>query len=98
MTLPEKSLFTIKETCEHLALSRSSVQRLINEGQLTRVHPRPRSARITRESLCAHLERARTPGAVAASIQAGVQAKADQTQAAQQKKRGGLLSRWGITG
>lgn len=98
MTLPEKTLFTTKEACQHLALSQSSVRRLIEEGQLAKVYPRPRAMRITRESLSAHLARAQTPGAVAASIQAGAQAKADQAQATQEKKRGGLLSRWGIGG
>lgn len=42
MTLPDKALFTIKEAGEHLALSRVSVYRLIDEGMLTRVYPRPR--------------------------------------------------------
>ena len=49
MTLPDKALFTIKEAGEHLALSRASVYRLIDEGMLTRVYPRPRCARITRK-------------------------------------------------
>ena len=64
MTLPEKALFTIKEAGEHLALSRATVYRLIDEGQLERVYPRQKAARITRESLAALLEKARTPGAV----------------------------------
>ncbi|MDV6376577.1 helix-turn-helix transcriptional regulator [Deinococcus arenicola] len=102
MTLPDKALFTIRETCEHLALSRSSIQRLINEGQLTRVHPRPKAARITRESLAAHLTRSATPGAVrAASVQGSAtqaQARATAAGKVKQEKKKGLLSRWGLTG
>lgn len=102
MTLPDKALFTTKEACQVLALSQSSVRRLIEEGQLSKVYPRPRSMRITRESLAAHLEKAATPGAVRSSIEATTaaqaQARAMVEQEQAQKKRGGLLSRWGLGG
>ena len=55
MELPDKALFTIKETGQHLALSRATVYRLIKDGLLEVKHPTPRSTRITRESLAAHL-------------------------------------------
>jgi Helix-turn-helix domain len=98
MTLPEKALFTLKEAGEHLSLSPSSIHRLINEGQLTRVHPRPRASRITRESLAAHLERSATPGAVVESIKANAQAKEQGKNETKKKKLGGLLERWGLVG
>lgn len=101
MTLPDKALFTIPEAMDHLALSRASIYRLIEEGQLQRVHPRPRAARITRESLHALLHRSAQPGAVAASTQAGQQ-RAAQARAAheqqQQERKKGLLARWGLGG
>ena len=98
MTLPAKALFTIEEAMGHLALSRASIYRLIAEGQLTRVHPRPRAARITRESLVALLEKSATPGAVAAARQASGQARDVAQQEQKQEKRRGLLGRWGLGG
>lgn len=100
MTIPQKALFTIKEAGEHLALSRASVYRLIDDGQLVRVYPRQRAARITRESLAAHLERSATPGAVAASIEQQAQARAAaaaQVERQQQEaKKKSLGDRWGL--
>lgn len=102
MTPPEKALYTIKEACEVLALSKSSVQRLINEGQLTRVYPRPRSSRITRESLAAHLAKSSDRAAVRAAAttgqQAQAQARAVVEQEVRQEKKKGILSRWGLGG
>ena len=103
MTLPDKALFTIKEAGEHLALSRASVYRLIDEGMLTRVYPRPRCARITRESLSAHLVRAQEGSdAVRQAAELGRANRKEQhaQQAAQQEaqKRGGFLARFGLFG
>lgn len=102
MTLPDKTLFSTAEVCDLLSLSQSSVRRLIAEGQLSKVYPRPRAMRITRESLSAHLTRAAQPGAVAESSRAGQLAQAEAKVRARTetkaKKRGGLLSRWGIGG
>lgn len=98
MTLPDKALFTLAEVRVHLALSKFSVQRLINDGQLTRVHPRPRAARITRESLAALLERSADQAAMQATSQAKAQARAAATAETKTEKKKGLLSRWGLTG
>lgn len=102
MTLPDKALFTTKEACQHLALSQSSVRRLIAEGQLSKVYPRPRSMRITRESLAAHLAKSSDRAAVRAAAttgqQAQAQARAVVEQEVKQEKRRGLLSRWGLGG
>jgi hypothetical protein len=43
MSLPDKSLFTVREAGEQLAFSKASVYRLINEGQLEVRRPRPRA-------------------------------------------------------
>lgn len=100
MTLPDKALFTLKEAGEHLALSQSSIYRLINDGQLQRVYPRQKAARITRESLVALLEKAQTPGAVRASIEQHAQAKAQTAKLAaaqhQEEKKKSLADRWGL--
>lgn len=100
MTLPDKALFTIKEAGEHLALSRSTVYRLIDEGQLQRVYPRQKAARITRESLAALIAKAQTKGAVAASIeqqaQTTAQAKAKAETEQQEQKKQSLADRWGL--
>lgn len=100
MTLPDKALFTLKEAGEHLALSQSSIYRLINDGQLQRVYPRQKAARITRESLVALLEKAQTPGAVRASIEQHAQAKEQAAkiteQQHQEEKKKSLADRWGL--
>lgn len=100
MTLPDKALFTIKEAGDHLALSQATIYRLINDGQLERVYPRQRAARITRESLVALLEKARTPGAVRASTLQEQQAREQAAKAAAQvqaeEKKKTLADRWGL--
>lgn len=53
--LEGKLLLTVNEVARALGVSRRTVFRLIDEGKLKRVHPTPRSARITRESLEAFL-------------------------------------------
>lgn len=98
MTLPQKALFTIKEAGEHLALSRASVYRLIDKGQLTRVYPRHRAARITRESLVALLEKAQTKDAVRQSIEANQQAAQVARQQQEAEKKKSLAERWGLGG
>lgn len=102
MTLPDKALFTLKEAGEHLALSQSSIYRLINDGQLERVYPRQKAARITRESLAALLEKARTPGAVRSSIEQQAQAREQAAKVAEQQhqedKKKSLADRWGLAG
>lgn len=102
MTLPDKALFSTKEVCALLSLSPSSVRRLIDEGQLSKVYPRPRSMRVTRESLEAHLSKSQDRAAVRAASATGQQAQAqaravEQQEQGQQKKKG-LLSRWGLGG
>lgn len=103
MELPDKALFTIKETGQHLALSRATVYRLIKDGLLEVKHPTPRSTRITRESLAAHLERAGSREAVKAAIAQAQARKVAQEQHAQavqaqqqEQKKEGLLARWGL--
>ncbi|MGM8838506.1 helix-turn-helix transcriptional regulator [Thermus sp. 93170] len=53
--LEGKLLLTYQEVARALGLSRRTVFKLVAEGKLRRVHPTPRSARITRESLLAFL-------------------------------------------
>ena len=100
MTLPDKALFTLKEAGEHLAPSQSSIYRLINDGQLQRVYPRQKAARITRESLLALLEKAQTKDAVRASIEQNSQAKAQAAKVAEQhhqeQQKKSLADRWGL--
>lgn len=98
MSLPDKALFTVKEAGEHLALSRASVYRLIGEGLLDVRRPRPRSTRITRESLAAHIERAKSGDAVRLAMNEGKLAKVAQMQAQQEVRKEGLLARWGLGG
>ena len=80
--------------------SRATVYRLINDGQLQRVYPRQKAARITRESLNTLLEKAKTPGAVATSIEQNTQAKAQAAKVAEQQhqedKKKSLAERWGL--
>ncbi len=65
--LEGKLLLTYQEVAKALGLSRRTVFKLVAQGKLKRVHPTPRSARITRESLGAFLrsleEEARPEGA-----------------------------------
>lgn len=56
-----KLLLTVNEVARALGLSRRTVYRLVEEGKLKRVHPTPRSARITRESLEAFLRSLEAP-------------------------------------
>ncbi len=98
MSLPDKALFTVKEAGEHLALSRASVYRLIGEGLLEVRRPRPRATRITRESIAAHLERAKSGEAVRLAMNEGKAAQVVQQQKQQEVKKEGLLSRWGLGG
>ncbi|BFH76971.1 hypothetical protein TthTF19_21270 (plasmid) [Thermus thermophilus] len=53
--LEGKLLLTYQEVARALGLSRRTVFKLVAQGKLKRVHPTPRSARITRESLEAFL-------------------------------------------
>ncbi len=53
--LEGKLLLTYEEVQRALGVSRTTVWRLVQEGKLKKVHPTPRSARITRESLLAFL-------------------------------------------
>jgi excisionase family DNA binding protein len=98
MTLPEKALFSTIEAAELLSLSSSSIRRLIDEGQLSKVYPRPRSMRITRESLAAHLERSVSRSAVVDQVNAKAQAKEQGKTETKKKRLGGLLERWGLAG
>lgn len=52
-----KQLLTIGEVAATLSLSRRTVYRLIDEGRLSRVYPRPHAPRVTAVSLQAYLER-----------------------------------------
>ncbi|MFN4071430.1 MAG: helix-turn-helix domain-containing protein [Thermus caldifontis] len=56
-----KLLLTVNEVARALGLSRRTVYRLVEEGKLKKVHPTPRSARITRESLEAFLRSLEAP-------------------------------------
>lgn len=101
MTLPkDQALFSTAEVCKLLSLSQSSVRRLIEEGQLEKVYPRPRAMRVTRESLERHIAKATSAAAVRASIEQQAAAKeqaarvAAQVQEQQQKKS--LADRWGL--
>lgn len=100
MTLPEQHLFSTAEVMRQLSVSQSTVRRLIDSGQLVAVYPSKRTMRITRESLAAHLERSATPGAVAASIEQGNQARAQAAKVAaaqqQEEKKKSLADRWGL--
>lgn len=69
MSPTDKTLFTTKEVCEVLALSQSSVRRLTAEGQMNKVYPRPRTMRITHESLGAHLKKSGDRAAVTQAAQ-----------------------------
>lgn len=94
MSLPDKALFTVKEAGEHLSLSKASIYRLIGEGLLEVRRPRPRATRITRESIAAHLERAKSGEAVRLAMNEGKAAQAVQHQAQQEEKKKSLLGRW----
>lgn len=101
MKLPEEqALFSTAEVCKLLSLSQSSVRRLIEEGQLEKVYPRPRSMRVTRESLERHIAGATSAGAVRASIEQGQQAKAQAAKVAaeqhQEQQKKTLADRWGL--
>lgn len=105
MTLPDKALFTVKEAQAHLGLGKTSIYALIKDGLLEVKHPTPRSTRITRESLAAHLERAGNREAVKAAIAQAQARKVVQEQRAQavqaqqqEQKKEGLLARWGLGG
>lgn len=53
--LDGKLLLTYSEAAKALGLGRTTIYRLVKAGRLKVVHPTPRSARITRESLEAFL-------------------------------------------
>jgi len=64
--LDGKLLLTYSEAAKALGLGRTTIYRLVKAGRLKGVHPTPRSARITRESLEAFLrslEEAKPEGA-----------------------------------
>lgn len=103
-SLPEKTLFTVKETCEHLAISRATLYRLIDSGLLEVRRPMPRSTRITRDSIAAHLERGKDREAIRRAMTEAQARKVAQAQHAQvvqaqqqEAKKEGLLSRWGLS-
>ena len=103
VTLPDKALFTVKEAQAHLGLGKTSIYALIKDGLLEVKHPTPRSTRITRESLAAHLERAGSREAVRAAMAEAQARKVAQEQHAQavqaqqqEQKKEGLLARWGL--
>lgn len=98
MTLPDRALFTLQEACDQLSVSKATMHRLINDGQLTRVHPRPRAARITRESLAALLERSADQTAMKATSAAQAQARAAAQQGQQQERKKSLFEKWGLLG
>lgn len=102
MTLADKTLFTVAETGEHLGLSCASVYRLIGERLLTRVYPRPRAARITRESITAHIERSTSSEAVRQGVEMGRANRKHQeqvqAQARAEQKKHGFLGRFGLGG
>lgn len=80
------------EAAAYLGLSVRSVQYLIEEGQLKRVYPRPRAARVTVESLTAY--RAKVEAGQAAGAVKAAQVKAESE--AKEQKRAGLLGKWGL--
>lgn len=100
MTLPDQHLFSTAEVATHLSVSQSTVRRLIDSGELTKVYPAKRTMRITRESLVKLLEKSATPGAVAASMEQGNQARAQAAKVAEQQrqeeKKKSLAYRWGL--
>lgn len=105
MPLPDKQLFTIKETCAQLGLGRTSVYHLVKDGVLEVRYPMPDAPRITRDSIEAHIARAGNREAVRAAREAGRARLAAQQQHAQviqaqqqEQKKEGLLSRWGLGG
>lgn len=59
----EQPLFTIKEVCELLRVSRPTVYALIQSGRIQRVYVGKASPRITRESLERYLETLKQPEA-----------------------------------
>ena len=92
MALPDKALFTVAEAQVHLAFSKPTIYKLIKSGDLKTVYPRPRSVRITRESLEAVATRTKEQAQAAA--QQGQQIAAVQHQAQQEEKKKSLLGRW----
>lgn len=59
----EQPLFTIKEVCQLLRISRPTVYELIKAGRIKRVYVGKASPRITRESLERYLESLKQPEA-----------------------------------
>ena len=59
---PTPALLSLGDAAQLLGVSRSSLYRMIREGELTRVHV-GRSARLTRVSVEAYLAKIRTNGA-----------------------------------
>ncbi|GAA6764011.1 MULTISPECIES: helix-turn-helix domain-containing protein [Thermus] len=59
--LDGKLLLTYSEAAKALGLGRTTIYRLVKAGRLKVVHPTPRSARITRESLEAFLRSLEAP-------------------------------------
>jgi excisionase family DNA binding protein len=55
--LPNRPWIRVREAAAFLDLSRSSVQRLVNEGMLVAHRPGKRDFRISRESLVAYREK-----------------------------------------
>jgi excisionase family DNA binding protein len=76
---PLPHLVTIPRAGKELSVSRRTVYRLIEDGKLERVYPRPRTARITSSSLTKYLERIQQPEQTAPrdSISQGIKARAD---------------------
>lgn len=103
-SLPDKSLYTVNEACEHLSVSRATLYRLVNSGLLEVRRPMPRTTRITRDSIVAHLERGKDPEAIRRALAEADNRKVAQAQHAQvvqaqqqEAKKEGLLSRWGLS-
>ena len=96
MTTPEKALYTVDEAGTYLAVSRSTIWKLMKAGHLDIRRPSTRTLRITAESLAAYVETSRVRNAPPRYTTAE-QRRADEAASQQQTKeqqRGGLLSRW----
>lgn len=76
---PLPYLVTIPEAGKQLSVSRRTVYRLIDDGKLKRVYPRPKAARITSSSLTQYLDGLKQPEQAAPrdSISQGIKARAD---------------------
>lgn len=88
------------EAAAYLSLSPRSVRYLVAESKLRRVYPKPRTARVTVESLLAYreaVEAGKPPRTWAQPGNPHTVIPEPEPQG-QPQRRGGLLSRWGLGG